>query len=234
MKKIAILQSNYIPWKGYFDIIQEVDTFIIYDDVNYSKNDWRNRNKIKTGQGVQWLTIPVTHKSLNQKINETKIAREGWNIKHWKSISSAYSKAPYFKIFEDYFKQIYLNFNNDYLSEINLILIKAIMNLLEIETKIIESQSLQLKGDRNERLINAISKLNGTHYLSGPSAKTYLDLDLFKKNNIDIEWMDYSNYSEYPQLYPPFVHEVSILDLIFNTGVHNFQSNRRRDLKLAL
>lgn len=222
MKKIAILQSNYIPWKGYFDLIGKVDTFVIYDDVNYSKNDWRNRNRIKTAQGIQWLTIPVRQESLNQKINETKVAFKQWNIKHWKSICSNYSQAPFFKQYEEYFKELYYSFQSEYLSEINLSLILAISKVLEINTEIIESKSLKLVGDRNQRLVDAVLKLNGTHYLSGPAGKTYLDLNLFKENKIEVEWMDYSGYREYPQFFPPFVHEVSVLDYIFNTGSNRF------------
>ena len=221
MKKIAILQSNYIPWKGYFDIIQKADIFVIYDEVQYTKNDWRNRNLIKTPNGTQWITIPVSQKSLSQKINETEVSLKNWNIKHWNTLVANYGKAPYFKEFAPMFKSLYLEIDTPYLSEINFKFITLINEILEIKTEIIDSTSLDLKGDKNERLIEAITKLNGTHYISGPAAQSYMDMDAFAAKNITVEWMDYQNYPEYSQQYPPFAHAVSVIDLIFNEGANS-------------
>ena len=218
MKKIAILQSNYIPWKGYFDIIQQSDVFVIYDEVQYTKNDWRNRNLIKTPNGLEWLTIPVNQKNLDQKINETYVSQHNWNKKHWNTLVGNYSKAPFFKRYSEEFKDLFLGIETDNLSEINLLFIKKINSLFEINTEIIDSQSLQLIGDKNERLIEAIKKLNGTHYISGPAAKSYLNIEAFEKEEIQVEWMNYSNYPEYPQMFSPFKHNVTILDLLFNVG----------------
>ena len=134
MKKVAILQSNYIPWKGYFDIINSVDTFIIYDEVQYTKNDWRNRNQINSKQGLQWLTIPVRVESLEQKISETKISFSKWNKKHWNSLVANYGKSPGFKHNKDLFESLYLDCQTDNLSEINLSFINAINKLLDIKT----------------------------------------------------------------------------------------------------
>jgi hypothetical protein len=220
MRKVAILQSNYIPWKGYFDIINSVDTFVIYDEVQYTKNDWRNRNIIKTPTGPLWLTIPVRQVSLEQKIFETQTTLKNWNVKHWNSIRGAYSKAPYFKECESYFRDLYLSIETENLSEINLIFIRAINKLLGINTEIIDSRTLNLDGDKNKRLVQAVSKLGGSVYISGPSAKGYINESAFNYNDINIEWMDYSKYQVYPQLYPPFVHGVSILDMIFNIGAY--------------
>lgn len=217
-KKIAILQSNYIPWRGYFDLINQVDVFVIYDEVQYTKNDWRNRNIIKTPNGPLWLTIPVRQQNLEQKINETQVSLNNWNIKHWNAIKANYTKAPYFKQFEERFKELYLGLDTDLLSEINWKFIFTINDILGIKTQIIDSLSLDLRGNKNERLVDAVLKLNGTHYLSGPSAKNYLDTKLFEENNIQLEWMDYEGYSEYQQLYPPFSNTVSILDTIFSCG----------------
>ena len=227
MKKVAILQSNYIPWKGYFDIIKMADVFVIYDDVQYTKNDWRNRNQIKTANGLSWLTIPVIQKSLNQKINETYVSQINWNKKHWNSITCNYSKAPFFKQYEDDFKNLYSIIETQNLSEINKIFIKKINEILNIQTEIIDSQDLNLVGDKNERLIDAIKKLNGTHYISGPAAKSYIDLNKFESESIKVEWVDYNGYHEYSQLFGPFKHNVSILDLIFNEGSNatNFLKN---------
>lgn len=218
MKTIAILQSNYIPWKGYFDLIRSVDTFVIYDEVQYTKNDWRNRNQIKTANGPAWITIPVRQLSLSQRIYETEVSLPNWNVKHWNTLKTNYAKAKYFGTYAPLFENIYKNISTPLLSEINLTFIKALNEILNIKTEIIDSRELHLEGDRNERLLDAIKKLNGTRYISGPSARSYLDEALFQKENITVDWISYSGYPEYEQLFPPFVHAVSVLDLIFNAG----------------
>lgn len=217
MRKIAILQSNYIPWRGYFDIISKVDIFVIYDEVQFTKNDWRNRNKIKTPNGLIWLTIPVKQNFLHQKINETEVANQFWRKQHLNSLKLNYSKAPFFDKFFPEIEKIYLG-NEINLSEINIKFISRICELLEIKTKIVDSKDLTLVGDKNERLVDACEKLNANVYLSGPAAKNYLDESLFNRKNINVEWMDYSNYKEYTQLYPPFNQGVSVLDILFNVG----------------
>lgn len=217
MKKVAILQSNYIPWKGYFDLIAKADVFVIYDEVQYTKNDWRNRNIILTHNGPQWITIPVRIESLNQKINETKVFLENWNKKHMNTLIVNYNKAPYFNFYKEAIFDLYSN-PSQYLSEINGKFIREICKILGIDTQIIDSKELDLKGDRNERLIEACKKLNASTYISGPAAKNYLDEKAFNNNNLNVDWMDYSGYLPYKQLHEPFVNGVSILDLIFNTG----------------
>ncbi len=218
MKKIAISQSNYIPWKGYFDMINSVDVFVIYDEVQYTKNDWRNRNLLKTKKGVEWITIPVKQAKLDQTIDETFVATTNWNIKHWKMIQATYGKASYFNKYKVELESLYLNMNTNLLSEINFIFIQLICRLLGISTELINSRDLNLEGDRVTRLVDACKKLNGDIYVSGPTAKNYLEEELFTSNNISIKWMDYSGYKEYNQMSLPFVHTVSILDLLFNEG----------------
>jgi len=218
MKKIAILQSNYIPWKGYFDIINMVDEFILYDDMQYTKNDWRNRNKIKTPNDAQWLTIPIRQEKLSQKIKDTKISYKNWYKKHWKSLITNYSKAKYFKEYKDILEDTFLNCNEIYLSQINFKFITLINEILGIRTKIRFSSEFNLIDGKSERLLGICKDCNADIYLSGPSARGYLDEELFQKEGIAVEWMDYSNYPEYNQLYPPFRHDVTVLDLIFNEG----------------
>lgn len=218
MKKIAILQSNYIPWKGYFDLINMVDEFVFYDEVQYTKNDWRNRNKIKTSQGIQWLTIPVRQETLGQKIKDTKISDKKWNIKHWRTISQNYSKSKYFKEYKDIFEELYLNCNEEYLSQINYKFISTINGILGIKTKLRYSSEFELIDGQTEKLLNICKECEANSYLSGPAAKDYFDEELAEKENIQVEWMNYSGYQEYNQLFPPFEHGVSILDLIFNEG----------------
>ena len=218
MKKVAILQSNYIPWKGYFDLINMVDEFILYDEVQYTKNDWRNRNKIKTPQGIQWLTIPIRQENLEQKIKDTKITDKKWNIKHWRTISQNYTKSRYFKDYKDIFEELYLSCDEEYLSQINYKFLTTINKILGITTKIRWSSEFELVDGQTEKLIGICKQCNVDIYLSGPAAKNYLDEKLAKQENIKVEWMDYSGYQEYNQLHLPFEHGVSILDLIFNEG----------------
>jgi len=226
MKKIAILQSNYIPWNGYFDMINMVDEFILFDTAQYTKNDWRNRNKIKTSQGVQWLSIPVRQKELSQLIKDTKVQDKRWAKKHWATIKQNYSKASYFKDYKDIFEELYLNSSEEYLSQINYKFIIAINKILGISTKIRWSSEFDLIDGQTEKLLGICKDCKADIYLSGPAAKDYFDEDLAKKENIKVEWMNYSGYKEYKQMFEPFEHGVSILDLIFNEG-----SNARKFMK---
>ncbi len=218
-KRIAIVQSNYIPWKGYFDLIRQVDEFILFDDAQYTRRDWRNRNKIKAPRGPTWLTIPVeTHGKFAQKIKETVISDSGWNAKHWRVITHNYSMARYFSQYKTFFEDLYLGAQEQYLSKINYRFLRAICNLLGIKTKISWSMDYRLIEGRTERLIDLCKQADAVEYLSGPTAKGYLNEELFRVERIKLCYMNYSDYPEYPQLYPPFDHAVSILDLILNTG----------------
>ncbi len=222
MKKVGMIQSNYIPWKGYFDFINMVDVFVLYDHVQYTKKDWRNRNKIKVPGGTIWLSIPIHTKGLypHAAINEMKVSNQEWRKKHWKSLEFYYKKAPFFEKYADVFYKLYMEDDEEYLSQINYKFIKTINQILGIETELRWSTEFKIFGnDKNEVIINILKQLDTDIYLLGPAAKSYLDEELFAREGIKVEWMDYSGYPEYPQLYtPPFVHEVSILDLIFNTG----------------
>jgi len=193
-----------------------VDEFILYDDVQYTRSDWRNRNKIKTQKGLHWLTIPIG-KHYN-KINETTISDPGWGKSHWGTIKQAYSKAAHFKDNKDVFEAYYLGTNEKYLSLVNFELIRIINGILGIETKISWSTDYKLSEGKTERLVDLVQQAGGSTYLSGPAAKDYLQEDLFNKEQINVEWMDYSGYPEYNQLFPPFEHGVTVLDLIFNEG----------------
>ena len=219
MKKVLITQSNYIPWKGFFDALRQADEFIAYDDAQYTKRDWRNRNRIKTTNGPIWLSIPVKVKGkFNQKINETVISDNQWKHKHWKSLEYNYRKSTYFSEYGPLIKHFYDSAPSSNLSETNYHFTKSICELLKIETQFSFSSEYELVQGKNERLLEICKQANADVYLSGPSAKNYLDEDMFAKSNIRIEYLDYGSYPEYPQLFPPFIHEVSILDLIFNTG----------------
>jgi len=217
-KKIAIIQSNYIPWKGYFDMIAAVDEFIQFDEVQYTKGDWRNRNKIKTPQGVQWLTVPVQGKRLSQKIIETKISGNNWTSLHWKSIVQNYRRATYFSEIASWLEPIYHEESFNHISQLNYHFIKSICQYLAIDTKITSSTEYHLTDGKTERLANLCTQAGGTEYISGPAAKNYIDEKVFKDRDIKLTWFDYAGYPSYSQLWGDFVHEVTILDLLFNCG----------------
>lgn len=218
-KTVAILQSNYIPWKGYFDMINSVDEFILYDDMQYTRRDWRNRNKIKTPHGLQWLTIPVKVKGkFYQKIKETEVTDDDWRNNHWKSITLNYTHAPYFDYYKNDFEKIYLGNTEKMLSNINYNFILKICEILKIKTKISWSSDYILADGKTERLVDLCKQAGATRYISGPAAKDYIVKSFFDDEKIKLEYMNYSNYPEYEQFHPPFVHSVSVLDLIFHTG----------------
>lgn len=219
MKRVAIVQSCYIPWKGYFDLIAAVDEFILYEDIQYTKRDWRSRNQIKTPQGVQWLTVPVKVKGkYHQTIRETEIDGVDWAEKHWKTIIQNYSRAPHFKEVAALFEPLYLNHQYTHLSALNRKLIEAACDYLGITTEISNSWDYTLVNGKSERLADLCGQAGGTEYISGPAAKDYIKENVFLDRGIKLVWFDYAGYAEYPQLWGEFTHHVTILDLMFNCG----------------
>lgn len=219
MKKVAIVQSNYIPWKGYFDLIASVDEFVLYDDMQFTRRDWRNRNRIKTPQGVQWLSVPVKVKGrFHQSIRETELDGAEWAGIHWRSLAQNYRRAKCFDDVAEWLEAIYLERSYRFLSDLNRTLIEAICAYLGITTKIRNSWDFQLAEGKSERLANLCLQIGAGEYVSGPSAHGYIDPNCFSERGIVLSWFDYSGYPEYPQLWGDFVHEVSVLDLLFNCG----------------
>lgn len=216
MTKVAIIQSNYIPWKGYFDIIHEVDVFVFLDDVQMTKRDWRTRNKIKTPKGTEWLTVPVTG-GRDQLIYETEIVQDDWQRRHLKSFSTNYGRAPFFKDYKFLLDWLYGETHTN-LSEFNRQTTNMICDILGIKTRLLCSTDLDANGAKDDRLINICQKLGATLYMSGPAARDYIVEEKFQEASIELVFKNYSGYPEYPQLFPPFEHAVSILDLLFNCG----------------
>ena len=219
-RKVGIIQSNYIPWKGYFDFIAHVDEFVLFDDVQYTRRDWRNRNRIKTAQGPQWLTIPVNVSGKYfQKIQETEITDPSWAATHWKTLVHHYARAAAFREYRDRFEELYLGCTETMLSAVNHRFITAINEILGIRTPLSWSRDYPAATDNpSERLLAICRALGATEYVSGPAARDYLDVGLFEREGIRVTWMDYAGYPEYRQLHPPFEHGVTILDLLFNEG----------------
>lgn len=219
MKKIAIVQSNYIPWKGYFDMIAAVDEFILYDDMQYTRRDWRNRNQIKTPQGVQWLTVPVLVKGRYlQKIRSTEIDASDWALAHWKALVQNYRRAPCFDEIAAWLEPLYLAGSYTHLSRLNRSFIEAVCSYLEIKTVIANSWDYALRDGKSERLADLCAQAGATEYISGPAAKGYIEENIFTERGVKLSWFDYSGYPEYPQLWGEFIHGVTILDLLFNCG----------------
>ena len=218
-KKVAIVQSNYIPWKGYFDMIAAVDEFILYDDMQYTRRDWRNRNQIKTPQGVQWLTVPVKVKGkYHQTIRETEIDNTDWAEMHWKAMALNYRRAPYFEEVAVLVEPLYLQHQYTHLSILNRAFIEAVCCFLGITTKISNSWDYQIIEGKTEKLADLCSQAGGTEYISGPAAKDYIEERVFTERNMKLTWFEYSGYPEYPQLWGEFTHGITILDLLFNCG----------------
>lgn len=220
IRSAAIVQSNYIPWKGYFDLINLVDEFVLYDDVQYTRRDWRNRNLIKTPNGLEWLTIPVEVKGKYfQKIRETRIGEPGWAAKHWKSLVHNYGKARHFRTHAGRFEQLYRECADEpMLSAVNRRFIEAVCEILGIGTRLSWSMEYPLEEGKTERLVGLCKSVGARHYLSGPAAREYMQEPLFEREGIGVSYMDYSGYPAYTQLHGPFEHGVTVLDLLFNEG----------------
>ena len=215
--KAAIIQSNYIPWKGYFDIIHEVDVFVFLEDVQYTRRDWRNRNKIKTPGGIKWISVPVI-RGTNQMVYETKIDHsQDWREKHKRTIHHSHASCDYYDNYKEDISGIYTK-KYETISELNIAAIKKISALLGIETSFVNSKDLNTSGKKDDKLIEICQKIGADNYLSGPAAKDYIVKDKFEKAGIILEYKNYSEYPEYKQLWGDFNHFVSVIDLIFNCG----------------
>jgi hypothetical protein len=219
MKKVAILQSNYIPWKGYFDLLASVDEFILYDDMQYTRRDWRNRNRIKTPRGPQWLTVPVKVSGrFHQSIRETELDGAEWAGRHWKTLAGNYRQAPHYPEIARLLEPSYLGTRHTHLSQLNRVLLETICGYLGIRTKISNSWDYTLINGKTERLADLCIQAGGTEYVSGPAARDYLDEGHLHQRGLKLTWFDYDGYPEYPQLWGAFDHHVSIVDLLFNCG----------------
>lgn len=215
--KVGIIQSNFLPWRGYFDFIRETDLFILHDDVQYTKSDWRNRNRIKTSRGVEWITVPVRYLQTRQLIEETQVDYSTlWAQKMLNRIREAYRRAPYFELYFSELDDLLIKPAAS-ISDLNLRLINWVCSHLEIDIPIKMSHEYHPQGAKTERLIGILQQVQATAYLSGPSAQNYLIPESFKQVGIRLEYKQY-NYPQYEQLYPPFDSAVSIIDLLFMKG----------------
>jgi hypothetical protein len=218
-KTVAILQSNYVPWKGYFDLMRLVDEFIIYDEVQYTRRDWRNRNRFKTPEGTRWLTIPVQVKGrYAQRIDETLVSDPRWGERHWSALRNWYGTTPFFDHYRSSLEEVYCDGHEEHLSQVNRRLLALVAGLLGIGTPMRQSTEYSSRGVKTERLLSICEEAGASVYVSGPAARAYLDESMFAEAGITVRWMTYGPYPEYDQPYPPFEHHVSILDLLFSVG----------------
>jgi len=218
---VVILQPSYIPWRGYFDQIRRADLFIFYDDIQYDKHGWRNRNQIKTSQGKQWLTIPVHSRGVTQgiPIKDVRIdASKPWAKQHARALSVAYAKAPHFAAYAPLLEEVYGR-RDELLADFTIWLTVRIAREIGIaDTKFMRSSEIPgIDGQKTDRLIRILERVGATHYLSGPSARDYLERDQFEAAGISLEYLEY-RYAEYPQLHAPYDPHVTILDLLFMVG----------------
>jgi len=219
MKRVAIIQSSYIPWKGFFDLISRCDVYIMYDTAAFSKGHWHNRNKIKREHGSPWLTIPVkTADRFGQPLDEVTVV-EGWAERHWDMIEQAYAETAYFEAESAEVKKLFESLAREpLLTRINEGFLRWLSLRLGLQTEIVRDRSFSALGDRTERLVQICRAVGATTYLSGPSAQEYLDVRQMQLAGISVEWMKYGPYRTYPQPHGEFIHEVSVLDTLLCTG----------------
>jgi hypothetical protein len=218
-KRVAIVQSNYVPWRGYFDLIASVDEFILLDDAQYTRRDWRNRNRIKTPQGARWLTIAVEVSGrYTQAIHETLVAEPDWAERHWAVLRQNYARAAGFGETGDFLAELYATVPGPSLTAVNRHFLDGIAARLGIETPITLSLDYDPHGQKTERLLDLCVKAGASEYVSGPAARAYLEEERFRERGIDLSWFEYGPYPEYDQPHPPFDPQVSIVDLLLSAG----------------
>lgn len=219
--KCVILQPSYIPWRGFFHLIQKADVFVFYDDVQYDKHGWRNRNQIKSSHGPVWLTIPVATKGIISSGTSIKdvrfVADSSWREKHLRTLRQSYARAPYLKTYCGMLEAAYA-YPTESLADFTINFTLELAAELGLDrTRFLRSSSLPHVGDKTDRLISLLQHLGANHYISGPSAQSYLEPRKFAAADITFEYIQY-DYPPYPQLHGAFEPRLSVLDLLFMTG----------------
>jgi hypothetical protein len=218
MTTVVILQPGYLPWLGFFDQMRRSDVFVYYDDVQFDKHGWRNRNRIKTPAGPLWLSVPVLHSGRHgQPILEVEIDnRLPWARKQISSIRQNYAKAPYL---DDYLPGLnaVLQRSWKYLVDLDMRVVELMGTWLDIQPRIARSSELGIEGKKSARLLDICRHFGADCYISGDAAKDYLDSELFAANGVRVEWQEYQ-HPVYPQLHGDFLPYLSALDMVLNTG----------------
>jgi len=225
-------QPDYLPWLGYFDKIRRCDVFVIEDIMQFEYHGFRNRNRFKTRDGVVWLTVPVRHATRWQAIRDVEIANDlkrRWARRHWGTLQTNYGKAPYFKEFREFFR---LTYERPWyrLIDLNLHLIKGVMDFMKIVRRLVMASSLGVSGKKNDLLIAQCKALGADVYLSGAGGRAYVDVQKFRDEGIEVMFQDFG-YPVYEQLHGEFVSDLSVVDYLFNVGAidwsidHHMKSN---------
>jgi hypothetical protein len=224
---VAVHQPQYLPWLGYYDKMAKADVFCYLDNVQYKKNEWQNRNRIKTAGGWQWLTVPVTYR-FPQKINQVGIDRKTpWGKKHIQALTTSYRRAPFFDVYMDLLEPI-LRSERDSLSGLNIALAEALRRALGIRTEtVIASELADLREDPTDRLIDICRSLGADTYLAGRGGAGYMDLGRFEQNGLRVMFQMF-DHPVYPQLYGDFVPYLSVVDLLFNRGPESLSIIREK------
>jgi len=229
--RVAIVQSSYVPWKGYFDLIRSSDHFILLDDVQYSRGDFRNRNQVKTAAGLKWITIPLRHSgTFPALVRDMQVSDPGWNERHYATIEQSYRGSPGWPVLKDWLRGHLLPARQASLSQVNDSLTRSLCDLLGIRTPITQSTEHRVTTtNATERVVELCKAVGATHYLSGPRARDYIETDRFADAGIALEYIDYSGYEEYPQPHGPFEHHVSIVDAIACLGTEAARAFTRKN-----
>jgi len=216
--RLSILQPSYLPWLGFFDQMIRADTFIFLDDVQFTRRDWRNRNKIRTREGWAWLTVPVLQKSqFKQSLKETRIDNSvPWRRKHKEAIRANYGQAPFFDLYFPALESVY-NKHWDFLLDLCFETLQILQAALNIKTLTLKASEMEMEAVKGERILAICRKLDATHYLTGDAAMNYLSEEEFRQNGITLETQNYQ-HPVYKQRYPGFVPHLSVIDLLFNVG----------------
>jgi hypothetical protein len=219
LNTVGIIQPNYIPWRGYFDFIHEVDVFVFLDDVQFTRRDWRTRNKIKLADGkTRWLTVPVQG-GRYQAICDVRIDNsQKWARKHWEALRHSYGKTPYFARYRESLEALYAPGRFERLVDLNDALTRQICEWLGLSPSFVHSTSLEVDGEKDDRLLAIVQELDGHAYLSGPVAQDYIRPELWAEAGVELRYKDYAGYPEYPQISEPFEPAVTVLDLLFMVG----------------
>ncbi|MGQ9369467.1 WbqC family protein [Azospirillum sp. ST 5-10] len=215
--RVVVIQSGYLPWRGYFDLIGTADLFLFHDDIQYTKQDWRNRNRIKTAASWRWLTVPVRRHSAGQRIDEIEISYDAdWRREHLNQLAECYGKAPHFRVYRNRLDEI-LALRPQRLSELNQRIIHWLAGELGVATPLRRTAELAAVGSKTDRLVDILTKVGATTYLSGPAAKAYIEVDKFRRAGIGLEFKTY-DYAPYPQQWGAFTDHMSVIDLLMNVG----------------
>jgi hypothetical protein len=223
--RIAIHQPQYLPWLGYLDKLDRTDVFVLLDTVQFKKNEWQNRNRIRTAQGWQYLTVPVLHE-FPQRLDQVRINNQtDWRRKHQTSLETHYRKAPHYDRYAPAFRDLY-SWAWERLAPLNIEVIRMLTEAFRITTKLVEASRFTTRDDQTGRLVDLCKALGADRYLAGDGGHAYMNLTEFEAAGITVEFQEFA-HPEYAQTYTPFIAGMSAIDLLFNCGPDGIELLRK-------